>query len=174
MEFIAEHSNADCPAGLMKVSVIGPYIDDAGGPASVTRRERAFVKRDLLHGLRLEDREQTQHVLGVVERDSVQKKQVLVRPSSAHVYSRKTFRSALHTGHQLDGLKDIGLAEEDRSVPDHVHGNLDGAHLGGHYPGFPLGGDNHLLEFAVRFQGHVDRGVPEQVNGDRSLIVTYV
>ncbi len=174
MKLVAEHTNADCPVGLLKISVIGPHVDDAGGPAAVTCRERAFVKRHFLHGLRLEDREQTKHVLGVVERDPVQKKQVLVRPASAHVYSRKAFGSALHTRHQLDGLKDIGLAEEDRSVPDHIHRNLYGAHLRCHYSGFPLGGDNRLFEFIARFQRDVDCCVPKRVKGDRRVIITYV
>ncbi len=138
MEFVAQNPDTDCSVGLLKVSVIRPHIDDAGGSASVTGRERAFVKRDFLYGFRLKDREQTKHVLSVVERDSVKKEQVLVRPASTHVYSRKAFGPALHARHQLDCLKDIGLTEENRSVLDHIHGYLDGAHLRGHYSGFPL------------------------------------
>ena len=55
MELVAEYSDTDRPVSLLKVSVVCPDIDDAGGPASVTGRERAFVKSDFLHGLGLED-----------------------------------------------------------------------------------------------------------------------
>ncbi len=159
---------------LLKVTIVSSDIDDAGDSAAVTRRERAFVQRDFLHGLRLEDREQTKHVFGVVKRDSVQKQQVFVRATPAHVYSRKAFRSALHSRHQLDGLKDIGLAEEDGGVPDHVQGNLYGAHLRGHDSGFPLRRDNRFLELGVRLQGDVDGGVAHKVDCDSRVIIPDV
>ena len=55
MELVTEDSYSDRTVRLLKVSVICPYIYDAGGPSSVTGRKRAFVKRHFLHGLRLED-----------------------------------------------------------------------------------------------------------------------
>ena len=113
-------------------------------------------------------------MLGIVERDPVQKKQVLVRPASAHIYSRKALGTALHSRHQLDCLQDIGLAEEHRGVLDHIHRNLDRAHLRGHDSGFPLCGDNRFLEFGVRFQGDVDGSVAEQVERDGGVVITYV
>ena len=174
MELVAEYSDTDRPVSLLKVSVVCPYIYDAGSPSSVTGRKRAFVKRHFLHGLRLEDREQAQHMLGVVERDSVKEQQILIRPASTHVYSRKSFRAALHARHQLDRLQDIGLAEEHRGVLDHIHRNLDRAHLRGHDSGFPLCRDNSFLDFGVRFQGNVDCGVSEQVERDGGVVITYV
>ena len=55
MELVTEDSYSDRTVRLLKVSVVCPYIYDAGSPSSVTGRKRAFVKRHFLHGLRLED-----------------------------------------------------------------------------------------------------------------------
>ena len=55
VELVTEDSYSDRTVRLLKVSVICPYIYDAGSPSSVTGRKRAFVQRHFLHGLRLED-----------------------------------------------------------------------------------------------------------------------
>ena len=55
VELVAQDTDTYRSVRLMKVAVVGSHVDDAGCPASVTGRERAFVKRHFLHGLRLED-----------------------------------------------------------------------------------------------------------------------
>ena len=113
-------------------------------------------------------------MLGIVERNPVQKKQVLVRPASAHIYSRKALGTALHSRHQLDCLQNIGLTEEHRGVLDHIHRNLDRAHLRGHDSGFPLRRDDRLLQLAVRLQRDIDRSVTEQVKREGDIVVAHV
>ena len=57
MEFVADESDADGTVVLLHVAVVGADVHDAGDPAAVTGRERAFIKGDFLDRFRLENRE---------------------------------------------------------------------------------------------------------------------
>ena len=85
VEFVADEPDADGSVVLFHVTVIGADVHDAGDPASVTGRERAFVQGDFLDCLRLENREYAEHVIDIVDRYSVQHNQVLIGSASSDI-----------------------------------------------------------------------------------------
>ena len=174
MQFVADHAYADAAVRLIQVAVIGAYVDDAGSTSAVAGRERALVECDFLHGLGLEDREDAQHVLGVVDRDAVQQKQVLIGTATPHIQAREPFRSALDSGKKLDGLQDIGLSEQRRSALDGRDGHFDGAHFGRCDPGLPRGGHDDFFQRGAGDQSHMDGRILPCGNGDGPGCIAHI
>ena len=122
-----------------------------------------LVQGDLLHGLGLEDGQDAQHVVHVVDGDAVQQDEVLVRTAAADVKSCESFVSSLHARYQLDGLQDIGLAEDDRSALDMDERNVDGPEVGALDAGVLLGYHHRFPDFGSRGQDDVHGRIPLQV-----------
>ena len=174
VQFVADHADAEASVRLIEIAVVRPDIEDAGDAAAVAGREGSLVQRNLLHGFRLENGENAQHVLGIVDGNAVQHEQVLVRSAAPDVKAGEAFRSALHAGEHLNGFQDIGLAEEGRGALDGGNGHLDGAHLGGLNAGFLLGGDDRFLQRCARNQCHIDSCVLLRRNGNGLRRITDV
>ena len=91
----------------------------------------------------------------IVKRCPVQKHQILVRAASTDVYSRKAFVAALHARHHLEGLQNIGLAEDHRGVGNQFVRYLDRTHIGGADSGILAGGYPRAPDLCRRSQCHI-------------------
>ena len=99
----------------------------------------------------------------VVDGDAVQQDEVLIRSATADVKACESFVSSLHPRHQLDGLQDIGLAEDDRRPLDMDERNVDGAEVGALDAGVLLGHDHGFPDLGRRSQDDVQGRIPLQV-----------
>ena len=174
VQAVADGSHAHRAVRLLHVAVVGADVDDGGDAAAVPGGEGALVEGDLLDGLRLEDAEDAQQVFGVVEGDSVEKKQVLLRPASAHINAGESFHSGLHARHQLYGLQHVRLPEESWSLLDHRHGHLDRAHLGGENACVLGGHHGGAVELQVGVESDVYGGVLLEIDRERLIGVSHI
>ena len=100
----------------------------------------------------------------IVKRCPVQKHQILVRAASTDVYSRKAFVAALHARHHLEGLQNILLAEDNRSVGDELVRDFNRPHIRGADSGILAGGYPRAPDLSGRSQSHIEREVLFQVD----------
>ena len=155
MKFLGEKTGGDASGDFLRVAVICPHVHHAGDPAAVPRRERAFVDRDFLDGFGSENRQQSEKMADIVKRCPVQKHQILVRAASTDVYSRKAFVAALHARHHLEGLQNILLAEDNRSVGDELVRDFNRPHIRGADSGILAGGYPRAPDLCRRSQCHI-------------------
>ena len=160
MQLVAEEADADVSVGFLHVSVVGADINDAGYPASVACREGTFVQSNLLYCFRLEYREKTEHVVDIVDRDSVQKDKVFVRAAASDVKTGETFVSSLDSGHELDGFQYISFAEDYRNVLDMLQRHVQSADVCRLYSGLFLGDYDRFIKLRSRFENHIYRSIP--------------
>ena len=109
------------------VTVVGGDVEHRRQTAAETGRETALVELDVLHGIRVESREETAEVVHVVHGDTVKHEQVLVGATTAYIHARHSFVAVLHTGQKLDGLNHVCLAKEHGNGPHLFHGYFDAA-----------------------------------------------
>ena len=111
------------------VAVLHVDVDNGGKTTAVTCWESAFYKLHRLDGVAIEDRKETEEVVGIVDGGFIEDDEVLVGTATAHVDARSTFRSRLHTRQQQQGLKDILLAKKHRHLFYFLGRQRDGTHL---------------------------------------------
>ena len=155
MDLVRECANPHAAVELLQVAVVRTDVDDAGDAAAVAGGEAALVEGNLFHGLRLEDGEYTHQVLGVVERDAVEQQQVLFGTAASHIDAAESFGAALHSRHQLNRLQHVVLAEQHRGMLNHLHRQLDGAHLRALDAGVFAGHHRRLFQRRTWHQRHV-------------------
>ena len=164
MELLGKEAGGDASGYFLRVAVVGTHVHHAGDPAAVPRRERAFIDRDFLDGFGSENRQQSEKMTDIVKRCSVQQHQILVRAASTDVYSRKAFVAALHARHHLEGLQNILLAEDNRSVGDELVRDFNRPHIRGADSGILAGGYPRAPDLSGRSQSHIEREVLFQVD----------
>ena len=109
------------------VTVVGGDVEYRRQSAAEAGRETALVELDVLHGIRVESREETAEVVHVVHGDAVKHEQVLVGATTAYIHARHSFVAVLHTRQKLDGLNHVCLAKEHGNGPHLFHGYFDAA-----------------------------------------------
>ena len=68
-------------------------------------------------------------MVDIVDRNTVQQEQILIRVTSANIQSGGSLGSGLDAGPQLLGLEHIGLTEHGGNRLDLFYGYIHGAHL---------------------------------------------
>ena len=174
MQFVADQADAHGAVGLLHVAVVGADVHDAGHASAVARGERAFVERHFLDRLRLEDGEESQHVIDVVDGHAVQQDQVLIRTAATHVEARHALVAALHARHHLQDLQHVGFAEQDRRILDLSQGNVHRPEVGGLDAGILLGHHRGAGKHFARLQRDIDHRVPAQVQVQDLVLVTDI
>ena len=91
--------------------------------------ETAFVEGYVLDGIGIEYREHTEHVVHVIDRNTVQKQKVLIGVTSSYIEACGCLGTGLYAGQQLKGLENIGLTEHGGNGFDLLDGNIHGTHL---------------------------------------------
>ena len=105
--------HVDAGDHMRSFRVAGPAgeVDDAAGPAAVLRRIGTLVHLNVLHHLGVEGAEESEEVIDVVNRHTVQQHQVLVRGAAAHEEASGLLVRPGDPGHQLDGAEDVDLTD---------------------------------------------------------------
>ena len=128
MELVAQSASSEadsCPAPGLGLD--GPYLQHARGPATIPGGKGSFVDRHLFEHLALERGEKAKKMALAVNRDPVQKDQVLVRASSPDIYSRKTLVPSLDSWKQLDGFQHVSLTKKRQAAFHHSGRDNNGA-----------------------------------------------
>ena len=146
VELGGDEAYGEVAVQLLVVAVVLRDVEHRAQAAAEAGGEGAFVEGDVLHGVGVEGREEAAEVADVVEGHAVEEEEVLVGAAAAHVHAAVALAAALHAGHQLQGLDDVGLAEHHGYGLDLLHGHLRGAHLRRAGVAHALGGDDHLVE----------------------------
>ena len=141
---------------FLVVAVVLRDVEHGAQAAAEAGGEGAFVEGDVLDGVGVEGREEAAHVADVVEGHAVEEEEVLVGAAAAHIHAAVALAAALHSGHELQGLDEVGLAEHHGHGLDFLHGHHVGAHLRRARVARALGGDDHLVEGDAGRQFDVD------------------
>ena len=146
---------------FLVIAVFHADIHDAGQAAAEAGRKTALVKRHVLDGIGVEHREETQHVIDIINRDAVEQQQVLIGSAATYIKAGRAFRTGLHARQQLDGLDYVHLAGQRRHMLDLVYGNLDGAHLRSADAQFGSRSRDSRTgqHLCGRLEGHMDDGI---------------
>ena len=174
MELVGECADAHASVGLLHIAVVGADIDNRRYAAAVSCRERALVQGNLLHGLRLEHRKYAQHMVHVIDGDTVQKDKVLIRAAAPHIQAGEALVAALNAGKHLDGLEDIGLTKEDGGGLDVHQGDVYGTKVGRLDAGVLLAHHGSGLQDCRRLEDNVDGSVPLEVYLPGLLLITQI
>ena len=110
----------------------------------------------------------------VVDGHAVKQDQVLFRTAAADIQAGEAFHAALDAGKQLQGLDDVGLAEQGRHVLDLGQGHLQGSEVDGLEPRILARHDAGGVQFGIAQQGKIDGGVALQVEFERSRVIADV
>ena len=97
---------------MLHIAVIGTHVDDARQPSAIAGREAALVEVHVFHHVGIERREQSHSVVDLVERRSVEQKEVLVAVAAVHVETAGQFHAFGHTAHALQRLHHVGRGEQ--------------------------------------------------------------
>ena len=150
---------------FLVVAVVLCDVEHRTEAAAETGGEGALVEGDVFHGVGVEGREETAEVTDVVEWHAVEEEEVLVGSAAAHVHAAVALAAALHAGHELQGLDDVGLAEHHGYGLDLLHGHLRGAHLRRACVADTFADDDDLVELQAGREAHVELAVA--VEGER-------
>src|SRR5262245_55659308 len=82
--------------------------------AAISRRKSSFHQLDMIYRIRIKRREKSIQVGRIVNGDTIEKKEILIRPATSHVHASTSFVSALNSGQQLKNLHYVCLAHERR------------------------------------------------------------
>ena len=146
VHFGRDKANGNIALQMLVVAVVLRHVQHRTQPSAETGGEAAFVKGHILDGIGIEGREETAEMRHIVERHAVEQEEVLVGTAATHIHATVALTSALHTRHQLQGLDDVGLAEEHRHRLDFLHRHVHGAHLRRPHVARAFRGDGHLVE----------------------------
>ena len=125
--FGRDKPHTDAAVDFLVVTVVCGDVKHRRQAAAEAGRETALVELDVLHGIRVESREETAQMVHIVHGDAVKHEQVLVGAATAHIHARHALVAVLHAGQELDGLNHVGFAEEHGDGPHLLHGYLDAA-----------------------------------------------
>ena len=131
---------------FLVVAVVLCDVEHSAQTAAETGGKGAFVEGDVLDSVGVEGGEEAAHVGDVVEGHAVEEEEVLVGAAAADVHAAVALAAGLHSGHELQGLDEVGLAEHDGHGLDFLHGHHVGTHLGGTDVAGALGCDDDFAE----------------------------
>ena len=95
---------------LFHIPLLRLYIDDGGQASAVASRESRLKKVHPLDRFIVEGGEKAADMVHLIDRVAVDQEQVLIRITAPDIQAGDTFRPNRHTGCQLQGTDDIGLA----------------------------------------------------------------
>ena len=131
---------------LTVIAVVLRNVKHRREAAAEAGGEGTLVEGYVLDGIGVEGGEESAHVADIVERHTVEEKQVLVGAAATDIHATVALRTALHTGHELERLDEVSLTEHDGHRLDFLHRNDGGAHLRRAGVPYPLGGNDNLVE----------------------------
>ena len=112
--------------GLLHIAVVGADVQDTGDSPSEPGGESPLVECHVLYSLRLEYGKQSQQVVHIVNRYTVQQDKVLCRSAAADIQAGEALYASLYAWKQLEGLHQIGLSEQRRGIFKLQHRNIKG------------------------------------------------
>ena len=83
---------------LFHIAIVCPDIYYRREATPETGRKSSFIQGNPFHSFRCKNRKDTQQMIGIIDRNSIQKNQILIRSSSPDIQATESFRSSLYTG----------------------------------------------------------------------------
>lgn len=85
----------------VEIAVVGGHVENAGETSAKTGREAALVECDILDSIGIESGEKTAEVIDIVERDAIEKIEILVGAAAADIHAARDIGSALDARKKL-------------------------------------------------------------------------
>ena len=97
-EVRGEQSDREETVIVLHVTILGADVGHGRESATIACRKGTSEEIDVLHGVGHESRLETQHVVHVVEHDTVQQEEVLVQVAASDAELAGAGKTGLHTG----------------------------------------------------------------------------
>ena len=97
---------------MVEVAVARAHVNHRRQAAAIACREAAFIEIDVLHHIRVERRKQSERVVYLIKRCSVNQEEVLIVVAAVHIKAAHQLYSLRNATGSLQGFHHVGAAEQ--------------------------------------------------------------